>query len=124
MRRVWTGRLHEIAIAIGPSGRTLRYCKNCGATWELHNLVTHTAWRAIREEYTTGREMEVEVDIRECGATSAEPTVTAPVAVAAPVAAKNLCYCPTCRVKKQHFDGNDSCFCVKCQGKHPHKSAA
>jgi hypothetical protein len=128
MRRAWTGRLHEINITIGPNGRTLRFCKNCGATWELLNLTTHTAFKPVREQDPQGKELEVDVDIRECAVEQPQPVASASVANASvqPVATtpQNLCYCPTCKVKKQHFEGNNNCFCVRCQGQRPHKTAA
>lgn len=132
MRRNWTGRLHEIGLVTGNNARVYRFCRNCGATWEL---VTDEngmrAFQPIQERGADGQLLETAVDVRECPAEVSSPpanVAAAPAANAAvPVVASkpaNLCYCPTCRVKQQHFAGNDNCFCVKCQGTKPHKTAA
>jgi hypothetical protein len=131
MRRLWNGTLHKVHTTVGPNGRVLRYCENCGATWEMvpYGDFGH-AYRPVKELDQYGKELDTDVDVRECaqvsGATGSAPaSAQAPAASVAPQSKPaNLCYCPMCKVKKQHFDGNDNCFCVRCQGKHPHKSAA
>lgn len=133
MRRNWSGTLHKVHTTVGPNGRVLRYCENCGATWEMVPFGEYGhAYRPVKELDQYGKELDTDVDIRECSSGTAtadkgtQAGATTPSVAVSPRADRpaNLCYCPMCKVKKQHFDGNDNCFCVRCQGKNPHKSAA
>jgi hypothetical protein len=110
---------HKVAFHVA-SGVLVRVCEGCGASWKLGPTdlgSLQLGWRPILELDMFGHAIEtVSIDVLYCPVDA--PALQQAQQTSAP---KKLCYCNDCRVKKQHYDGNENCFCVRCQGKHPHK---
>lgn len=114
---------HKVACHTGQHGTLVRVCENCGASWYLKLREDHTyGWQPIVELYKDGSPVEADIDVTYCYAQDTTPTSTAPVQ-SAPRTDERKCYCSDCYKagRKEHYPGDERCYCVKCRGQKAHK---
>lgn len=116
---------HEVECHTGQHGSLVRVCRKCGASWylKLHGEEHEYAWQPVFELDQQGKLVDTDINVLYCYAGESKPvTQTQPAVQNSSEKPKGMCYCETCRVKRQHFDGDDRCFCMKCRGNRPHKT--
>jgi hypothetical protein len=117
---------HSVVFTHTPHGSLIRGCTSCGATWVMiADRVTNAyGWQPIDERDAEGKLLDVELDILYCGAMDTKPipqqVVSQPVTSQADV---RRCFCSDCYKsgKKEHYPGDEMCYCPRHKGREKHK---
>jgi hypothetical protein len=117
---------HNVVFTHTPHGSLIRGCTSCGATWVMiADRVTNAyGWQPIDERDAEGKLLDVELDILYCGASGSQPSVISQSPVsAAPKTDERKCYCGDCHKagRKEHYPGDEMCYCPRHKGREKHK---